>query len=210
MTGFDKPLIALEAVFQNDIFADIFTVILTSIPSRGFHYLSTCIENNRRFHNRPLSRCIGIYRSKHTTTSQSMHLASRSVQRQKCSSIELPNPLLSHIFLPKLLPSVHSPSRTRSRSTPTQPPRYQVKTLSSHFFPTANNLSNLPIGRGEFGRLHSPTDLSVGLSICLTDARGVFHFYVDGRHVARAESPSLSYGLCFGVCDQHCRSRFKS
>jgi len=62
MTGFDKPLIGLEAVLQNDIFADIFTVILTSIPSRGFHYLSTCIENNRHFHNRPLSRCIDIYR----------------------------------------------------------------------------------------------------------------------------------------------------
>ena len=62
MTGFDKPLIALEAVFQSDIFADILTVISTSIPSRGFHYLSTCIENNRRFHNRPLFRCIDIYR----------------------------------------------------------------------------------------------------------------------------------------------------
>ena len=61
MTGFDKPLIALEAAFQSDIFADIFTVILTSIPSRAFHYLSTCIENNRRLHNNSLSRCIAIY-----------------------------------------------------------------------------------------------------------------------------------------------------
>lgn len=130
-----------------------FTVILTGIPSRGFHYLSTCIENNRRFHNNSLARCIAIYRSQHPTTSQSMHLASRAVPRQKCSSIELPNPLLAHIFLPKLLPSVHSPRRTRSRSTPTQPPRYQVKTLSSHFSNTANNLSTVPLGRGEFGRL---------------------------------------------------------
>ena len=62
MTGFDKPLIALEAVFQSDIFADIFTVILTNIPSRGFHYLSACIENNRRFNNDSLSRCIDNYR----------------------------------------------------------------------------------------------------------------------------------------------------
>lgn len=167
----------------------------------------------------PQSPDVEMYRdlsAKHTTTSQSLHLASRSVQRQKCSSIELPNPLPPHIFLPTSLPSVHSPSRTRSRSPPTQPPRYQVKTLSLHFSTTSNNLSTLPLGRGEFGRLLN-ADTFIHRQISLTgcqsaspDTRGVFQFYVDGRHVARAESPSLGYGLCFGVCDQHCRSRFKS
>ena len=40
----------------------MFTVILTGIPKRSIHHLSTSIEDSRRFHDGQLSRSIGIYR----------------------------------------------------------------------------------------------------------------------------------------------------
>lgn len=86
-------------------FTDRITVILTGIPHRGFHHLSRCIENNRRFHNGQLSRCIEIYRFSACEFPSARSYSLVRDGTKKDASIKCLNVLSHRMFAAIFLPS---------------------------------------------------------------------------------------------------------
>ena len=62
VTGFGKSLFGLNVrVIQPRFYRQIYRHFHEHPLARGVHYLSRCIEDNRRFHNDSLSRRIAVY-----------------------------------------------------------------------------------------------------------------------------------------------------